>query len=148
MELIGSVGGMRFVNDSKATNADAAAKALTSWGEGLHWVLGGQPKDGGIDSLAPFFKNVARAYLIGEAGPAFEKVLKAAGVSTILCGTMERAVLALGEVATEGGTGTALLSPACASFDQFKDFEDRGRAFRQCCEALPGFVPYGGKPRA
>ncbi len=141
MELVGSVGGTSFVNDSKATNADAAAKALASCGQAIHWIAGGQAKDGGIESLAPFFANVRRAYLIGAASNVFAATLQKTGVEYVQCGTLANAVTA----AAAAQTGTVLLSPACASFDQFKDFEDRGDQFRRLVEALPGFLRYGAK---
>ena len=145
MELLGLVGAIAYVNDSKATNADSTAKALNSFGSGLHWIAGGKAKDGGIESLAPFFGNVAHAYLIGEASEAFAATLaKHLALTIHPCGTVARAV---GEAARVAGAGpaTVLLSPACASFDQFKDFEDRGDQFRKLVQALPGFVPYSAK---
>jgi UDP-N-acetylmuramoylalanine--D-glutamate ligase len=141
MELLGSVGDVPFVNDSKATNADAAAKALASCGNAVHWIAGGQAKDGGIESLAPFYANVRCAYLIGAASDQFAATLQKAGVDYVQCGTLANAVAA----ASAAQTGTVLLSPACASFDQFTDFEDRGNQFRRLVQALPGFVPYGAK---
>ena len=141
MELLGSLGEVAYVNDSKATNADAAAKALASCGRHLHWILGGQPKDGGIASLAPFLRNVRRAYLIGAASQEFAATLGEHGVAFERCDTLANAVAS----AAAARKGTVLLSPACASFDQFKDFEDRGDQFRRLVAALPGFVPYGGK---
>ena len=142
MELLGSVGGVSFVNDSKATNADAAAKALASCGANLSWIAGGQAKDGGIESLAPFFGNIGSAYLIGTASDAFAATLDAHHVAYEQCETLAMAVSA---AASRVGGGAVLLSPACASFDQFKDFEDRGDQFRKLVLALPGFVPYGAK---
>jgi len=144
MELLGSVGDVAFVNDSKATNADSTAKALNSFGAGLHWILGGKAKDGGIESLTGFFGGVAHAYLIGEASDTFAKTLAAHGVLFTRCGTLARAVDEANQNAAPG-PATVLLSPACASFDQFKDFEDRGDQFRKFVQALPGFVPYGAK---
>jgi UDP-N-acetylmuramoylalanine--D-glutamate ligase len=142
MELLGSLGSVAYVNDSKATNADSTAKALNSFGAGLHWIVGGQAKDGGIESLAPFFGNVSKAYLIGAASDTFAATLATHHVVFERCETLANAVAAAAEKA---GKGTVLLSPACASFDQFKDFEDRGHQFRKLVEALPGFVPYGAK---
>ncbi len=145
MELLGSVNGVSFVNDSKATNADAAAKALASCGTEIHWIAGGQAKDGGIESLAPFFGSVKVAYLIGASADQFARTLEAAGVAAMRCGTLSEAIKEAAIFAPLSSPATVLLSPACASFDQFKDFEDRGNQFRKLVEALPGFVPYGAK---
>ena len=139
MELIGTVGGVSVINDSKATNADAAAKALASCGKEIYWIVGGQAKEGGIESLAPFFGNVGKAFLIGAASDAFAATLDVHQVAYERCDTLSRAVVS----ASHAGGGAILLSPACASFDQFKDFEDRGDQFRRLVQALPGFVPYG-----
>jgi UDP-N-acetylmuramoylalanine--D-glutamate ligase len=127
MEVVATVRGVRYVNDSKATNADATERALDSF-ERVHWIAGGKAKDGGIDSLAPWFPRVARAYLIGEAQEAFASVLEAAGVSVERCGTLDNAVISAARHAGEGDV--VLLSPACASFDQYPNFEVRGDRFR------------------
>ena len=149
MEMLGHVGESRFVNDSKATNADSTAKALNSFGKNILWIAGGKAKDGGIESLAPFFGNVRHVYLIGEASEAFAATLGQHGVAFSRCGTMANAVaeIAKGPASPPmgGWAATVLLSPACASFDQFKDFEDRGDQFRALVAAIPGFVPFGGK---
>ncbi len=130
-ETVAEQGGVRFVNDSKATNADAAAKALACY-EHIYWILGGRPKETGLDGLEPYYPRIVRAYLIGEAAAAFERRLAAHGVATRLCGTLERAVrAAAADAAAEGRDGAVvLLSPACASFDQFSSFEERGERFR------------------
>jgi UDP-N-acetylmuramoylalanine--D-glutamate ligase len=129
METVGAIGRVRFVNDSKATNADAARQALSSYPK-VYWIAGGQPKSGGIDSLADLFGAVAKAYLIGEAEDAFAATL-GGHVPFARCGTIDAAVRAAFEDARAGGEDAiVLLSPACASFDQFADFEDRGEAFR------------------
>ncbi len=125
MELVGSAAGVTYVNDSKATNADAAEKALLAF-ENIRWIAGGRPKEGGIEALRPLFPRIARAYLIGEAEAAFAETL--ADVPHARCGTLDRAVAAARADAEPGDV--ILLSPACASFDQFTDFEARGDAFR------------------
>jgi UDP-N-acetylmuramoylalanine--D-glutamate ligase len=127
MENVGTVRGVRFVNDSKATNADATERALDSFDK-VHWIAGGKAKDGGIDSLKPWFGRVARAYLIGEAQEPFAAVLEAAGVPVERCGTMDNAVTSAARHAGKGDV--VLLSPACASFDQYPNFEVRGDHFR------------------
>ena len=144
MEVLGNAGAATFVNDSKATNADSTAKALNSFATPIHWILGGKAKDGGIESLTGFFGGVAHAYLIGEASESFARTLTEQHVAFTACRTLDRAVAEAGRNAGRG-PATVLLSPACASFDQFKDFEDRGDQFRRLVEALPGFVPYGAK---
>ncbi len=127
MSRIATIDGVLFVNDSKATNADAAARALACY-DAVHWIAGGVPKAGGITPLAPFFPRIRHAYLIGEAAEAFAETLGAA-VPHTRAGTLAHAV----DLAFAGARGTAgavvLLSPACASFDQFSDFEARGAAF-------------------
>ncbi len=127
LEQVGTVNGVRFVNDSKATNADATQHALSAFPK-VHWIAGGKAKEGGIDSLKPLFGRIARAYLIGEAQEAFAEVLDGAGVDCESCGTMDRAVASAARHATAGDV--VLLSPACASFDQYPNFEVRGDHFR------------------
>ncbi|WP_278069593.1 Mur ligase family protein [Brevundimonas sanguinis] len=128
MEAVGRLGAVRFINDSKATNADAARQALASY-PSVFWIAGGKAKEGGIDSLRDLFARVAKAYLIGEAADAFAVTL--ADTPHVVAQTMERAVeLAAADAAMAGGEQVVLLSPACASFDQFPDFEVRGEAFR------------------
>ena len=141
MEIIGHIGDIVFVNDSKATNADAAAMALSSF-EKIHWIAGGLAKDGGIDSLRLLFERISRAYLIGEAAPAFAASL-GSDVSFEIAGTMDVAVERAAAETRNAGGGVVLLSPACASFDQFPNFEARGEAFRQAVARLPGFEAYG-----
>jgi len=137
METIGQAGPVRFVNDSKATNADAAKQALKSY-ENIFWVSGGQSKSGGIEPLADLFPNIERAYLIGEAAPEFHKTLTKNEVSHKISGTLEKAVLCATRDAMQSGKPNpiVLLSPACASFDQFKDFESRGEAFRTYAQRI------------
>jgi len=141
MEILGHIGDIVFVNDSKATNADAAAMALSSF-EDIHWIAGGLPKDGGIESLRPLFSRVAKAYLIGEAAPEFAASL-GVDVPFEIAETLGNAVLQANTETTSGNGRVVLLSPACASFDQFANFEIRGDAFRSEVEKLDGFKPYG-----
>ncbi|MGN7097985.1 Mur ligase family protein [Brevundimonas diminuta] len=134
MEAVGRLGSVRFINDSKATNADAARQALASY-PAVFWIAGGRAKDGGIDALHDLFPRVTKAYLIGEAADAFAVTL--ADTPHVVAHTMERAVeLAAADAATAGGEQVVLLSPACASFDQFPDFEVRGEAFRAAALSL------------
>ena len=132
MEHIRSRDGVLFVNDSKATNATAAAPALAAF-PALRWILGGQAKADHLDECAPHFGHVRKAYVIGEASGLFARLL-APHMAVSECGTLDRAV-ALAAAEAEPGD-TVLLSPACASFDQFSDFEARGDAFRAAVEAL------------
>jgi len=136
MERVAEIGGVRFINDSKATNAAAAARALACC-ERIYWIVGGRPKDGGITALEPYFGRIARAYLIGEAAIEFSATLEGK-VSYTIAGELEAAVAAAHRDAlAEGGAGAVvLLSPACASFDQFRDFEARGDAFRELVAGL------------
>jgi UDP-N-acetylmuramoylalanine--D-glutamate ligase len=127
-----------FVNDSKATNADAAGKALASFTD-IYWIIGGRPKEGGLAGLEPFFPRIARAYLIGEAAEAFARQL-GGNVDHLRCETLARAVEAAAADAARSAAGepVVLLSPACASYDQFANFEKRGEAFRAIVMALQG----------
>ncbi len=138
MQPVGRKGDVLFVNDSKATNADAAAPALSSF-ERIYWIAGGVPKEGGITTLGGFFPRIAKAYLIGEAAPAFAATL-GDRVPFEIAGTLERAVADAAADAGQdaGGPVAVLLSPACASFDQYKNFEVRGDAFVKHVAALPG----------
>jgi len=131
METVGEIVRVRFVNDSKATNADAARQALGSY-QNIFWIAGGQAKSDGIDPLSPLFENLEKAYLIGEAAPSFHKTLSKANVENKVSGTLEMAVLCALRDALNSNVKNpiVLLSPACASFDQFKNFEVRGDAFR------------------
>ncbi len=134
MEAVGRLGAVRFINDSKATNADAARQALSSY-PSVFWIAGGRAKDGGIDDLRDLFPRVTKAYLIGEAADAFAGTL--GDTPHVVARTMDRAVeLAAADAAAAGGEQVVLLSPACASFDQFPDFEVRGEAFRAAVLAL------------
>lgn len=129
LQRVGLIDGIPCINDSKATNADSTAKALASF-ETIYWIAGGKPKEGGIESLRPFFGRIRRASLIGEAASAFAGTLGSA-VPHKLCGTLDVALDdALDAARRDGIKGAVvLLSPACASYDQFKSFEHRGDAF-------------------
>jgi UDP-N-acetylmuramoylalanine--D-glutamate ligase len=137
IEDVGRIGKVRFVNDSKATNADAAERALVCFPD-IFWIAGGKAKEGGIAPLAPHFGRVRKAYLIGDAAEAFAKTLDAANVSYELAGTLDVATAHAAAEAEKSQTANpvVLLSPACASFDQFKDFEARGDAFRETVARL------------
>ncbi|MEP9366124.1 UDP-N-acetylmuramoyl-L-alanine--D-glutamate ligase [Xanthobacter sp. VNH20] len=143
MEEVGHLGPVLFVNDSKATNADAAERALLSF-HNVFWIAGGKAKAGGIEPLAPFFNRVRKAYLIGEAAPAFAETL-GEKVPHDQVGTLDAAVAAAARDAAASGLEDAvvLLSPACASFDQYPNFEVRGDAFRALVHALPGIAAKG-----
>jgi UDP-N-acetylmuramoylalanine--D-glutamate ligase len=135
METIGAIGNVRFVNDSKATNADAARQAMSSYPR-FYWIAGGRPKEGGISGLEDLFPSIARAYLIGEAEDAFAKTLETRAPYA-RAGTLEAAVrAAFADARKEEGEAIVLFSPACASFDQYADFEERGEAFRAAVQAL------------
>ena len=140
MQPVGRRGNVVFVNDSKATNADAAAPALSSY-ERIYWIAGGLPKAGGITTLTPFFPRIAKAYLIGEAAAEFAATLGEA-VPYEISGTLERAVAhaAADAEKDESGPLAVMLSPACASFDQYKNFEVRGDAFVSHVAALDGIT--------
>ena len=139
MEQVGRVGGVLFINDSKATNADAAEKALLAFPRDIFWICGGVPKEGGIAPLAALFGRVREAFLIGQASADFAQTL--GGVPHRSCGDLDHAVRAANEAAQQSGADApvVLLSPACASFDQYRNFELRGAHFRALVEKLPGF---------
>ena len=140
MEQVGRRGAVLFVNDSKGTNADAAARALASFGD-IFWIAGGKPKTGGIASLTEYFPRVRKAYLIGEAAAEFAATL-GEKVPHDMSGTLDVAVEAAARDAEASGLRdpVVLLSPACASFDQYRNFEIRGDRFRELVRALPGVV--------
>ena len=133
MEIVATKADVRFVNDSKATNPTSVAPALQAFA-GIHWIAGGQAKTGELDALMPVLGNVRAAYLIGEAAPLFGRLLDG-HVPTHQSGTLANAVAQAAAAARPGET--VLLSPACASFDQFANYEARGHAFRALVEALP-----------
>ncbi len=135
MEIVARAGATIFVNDSKATNADAASKALKSYDE-IFWIAGGRAKEGGIASLRDLMKRVRSVYLIGEAAVDFEAQL-AGSAPCVQCGDLERAVARAARDAAQSTalSSVVLLSPACASYDQFKNFEERGDAFRRLAQA-------------
>ena len=141
MEEVGHRGRVLFVNDSKATNADSAAQALACFSH-IFWIAGGRAKTGGIASLAGFFPRIRKAYLIGEAATDFAAELQG-HTPQVVAGTLERAVeLAAAEAeASDVAEPVVLLSPACASFDQYRNFEIRGDKFRELVRALPGLTP-------
>ena len=138
MQLVGSLGSAQFVNDSKATNADAAEKALSSY-DNIFWIAGGLAKTGGIEPLLPLFGRIRKAYLIGVSAPELASVLNGR-VDYVIAETMARAVhLAAQDAAASGPAQSAvLLSPACASFDQYKNFEIRGDDFVAIVSRVPG----------
>lgn len=137
-EAVELVDGVAFVNDSKATNADAAARALACY-ENIYWIAGGRPKDGGLKGVENFLGDVRHAFLVGEASLGFLQFLDGK-IPVTLSGDIQTAVDAAYKMAKESGDSkpVVLLSPACASFDQFASFEDRGNAFKERVEALPG----------
>lgn len=138
MQPVGRRDQVTFVNDSKATNAEAAAPALSSY-DRIYWIAGGLPKEGGITALQPLFSKIAKAYLIGEAAPQFAATLGEA-VPYEISGTLDLAVAhaAKDAAADETGPVAVMLSPACASFDQYKNFEVRGDSFVAIVSGLDG----------
>jgi UDP-N-acetylmuramoylalanine--D-glutamate ligase len=147
MQAVGTHKGVLYVNDSKATNAASTAPALAAWPaiDGkprIHWILGGIAKSDDLDECAEGFQNVTHAYTIGEAGPLFARLLREAGIEVTEC---ELLVTAVTEAAARAESGdVVLLSPACASFDQFRDFEARGDAFAAAVAALGETADQGG----
>lgn len=141
METVAISDGVRFVNDSKATNADAARQAMSSYPR-FFWIAGGVPKSGGIEPLTDLFGRVAKAYLVGEAADAFGTTLDGKAEVTRCDSVRDAAAAAFEdakrETARTGREAVVLLSPACASFDQFPDFEVRGEAFRTAVLGLIG----------
>lgn len=133
-QIVGRLGDISFVNDSKATNADAAGKALTSYPR-LYWIAGGKPKDGGLSGLEKLVGSVVHAYLIGAAEADFADWCTAQSLPHSRCGTLDRAVAdATAAALAAGRPAVVLLSPACASFDQFSSFEQRGQRFAAIVE--------------
>ncbi|WP_294300322.1 UDP-N-acetylmuramoyl-L-alanine--D-glutamate ligase [uncultured Sphingomonas sp.] len=133
MERVATVNGVLYVNDSKATNPTSTAPALAAF-DRIHWIVGGQAKTDDLDACRAGFGHVAHAYVIGEAAPLFARLLED-DMPVSQSGTLEQAVRDAAANARAGET--VLLSPACASFDQFRDYEDRGARFRSAVEALP-----------
>jgi UDP-N-acetylmuramoylalanine--D-glutamate ligase len=133
MERVRDRGGVLFINDSKATNPEAAAPALAAYPK-VRWIVGGQAKTKDLGDTARHLDHVVKAYTIGEAGSMFARLFREAGVDVTECETLENAVKRAAED-SQGGE-TVLLSPACASFDQFRDFEARGEAFRKAVGEL------------
>jgi len=147
MQQVAHKGAVAFVNDSKATNADAAEKALGSF-DNIYWIAGGIAKAGGIEPLESLFPRIKRAYLIGVAAPEFAKTL-AGKVNVMMSETLDKAVAAAAHDAgaDKAKAPTVLFSPACASFDQYKNFEVRGDAFVAEVAKLPGVtMSLGGSP--
>lgn len=143
MQIINAGKSPLCINDSKATNADAAARSLATY-DHIYWIVGGKPKEGGIDSLEEYFPKVRKAYLIGEAAKAFAELLKAKGVDHVMSHTLENATkAALKDARKDSDGGVVLLAPACASFDQFPSFEARGKAF---AELVNQEMNSGGQP--
>ncbi|WP_443971725.1 UDP-N-acetylmuramoyl-L-alanine--D-glutamate ligase [Sphingobium sp. CR28] len=148
MQAVAEMGGVLYVNDSKATNAASTAPALAAYPpvDGrprIHWILGGLAKSDNLDECAPGFPNVARAYTIGEAGPPFARILR----PLMPVDESEMLVTAVQRAAANAQPGdVVLLSPACASFDQFRDFEARGDAFAAAVAALAGNTQSEGMP--
>jgi UDP-N-acetylmuramoylalanine--D-glutamate ligase len=137
MERAGTVDGVLYVNDSKATNPTSAAPALAAYPR-VHWILGGRRKTDELDACAPHYGHVVAAYTIGEATDLYAELMEQAGIPVTRAGTLDAAVRAAAAAAQSHET--VLFSPACASFDQFTDYEARGRAFVQLVSDL------GGKP--
>lgn len=127
---IAKIGGISFINDSKATNADAASRAMGCY-EHFIWIAGGVAKSGGIEPLAPLFPRITKAYLIGQDAPDFAATLSAHGVANDIADTLESAVTLAYHAARKAGVNIVLFSPAAASFDQFKNFEERGERFTE-----------------
>ena len=132
MELVAVEGNTSFVNDSKATNAEAAEKALLSY-DNIYWILGGQEKSGGISGLTPLFSRIRRAFVIGDCAESFAATLENEHIPVERSGDLRCATRAAAKYAAEDGLSdvVVLLSPAAASFDQFSSFEARGDKFRE-----------------
>lgn len=130
LQLIAEKHGVAFINDSKATNAVATEQALNSFPDNIYWILGGLPKEGGIAELSGYFPRIKHAFLIGKAADEFARTLEGK-VPYTQCGTLEKAFAEAATMAKKNGGGTVLLSPACASWDQFKSFEHRGQVFAE-----------------
>jgi UDP-N-acetylmuramoylalanine--D-glutamate ligase len=140
LEKVGNLGGIRFINDSKATNGDSTVYALQSF-KHIYWICGGKPKTDGLGGCLNHLNSVRAAFTIGEAGPAFAQAISAKGTPAFECKTMERAVEeAYASAKTEALEGAVvLLSPAAASYDQFRNFEHRGDVFANCVRQLADY---------
>lgn len=134
-ELIAEINGVQYINDSKATNAQSVEQALMRFDDIL-WILGGRPKEDGIESLAKYFHKIKYAFLIGEAANDWNKLLQQNGVDSEISQTLDVALNHAYEKSKQVNANVILLSPACASFDQFKSFEDRGEKFRSLVAKL------------
>ena len=134
LEFVAENNGVRFVNDSKATNAESTACALAAFNE-IHWLAGGVPKEGGIESLKEFFPKIRKAYLFGQAAPQFAQTLEGK-VAHEIFPTLQAATKAAFQSTIHTPQSTILLSPACASFDQFNNFEHRGDEFKKFVQEL------------
>ena len=141
-QLVTTIGGIAFVNDSKATNADASARALGCY-DRIVWIAGGMAKEGGIEALAPYFPRISHTVLIGRDAPQLADTLSRHGVSNETTGTLDVAVPAALAAARRSGVPVVLLSPACASFDQFTGFDARGDRFAALARGLAGECPAG-----
>tara|TARA_R110002124_G_scaffold287365_1_gene474173 strand:- start:109334 stop:110731 length:1398 start_codon:yes stop_codon:yes gene_type:complete len=142
--LIRTINGVAYVNDSKATNAQASSCALSSH-KNIYWIVGGRPKSGGLDGLEEFSDRIRHAFLIGESSEAFAKWMALNNIDFDMSHTVDIALAKAHQMAQDrrgapGGAGVVLLSPACASFDQFKTFEQRGEYFENLVLALEGDV--------
>ncbi|GBR50450.1 UDP-N-acetylmuramoyl-L-alanyl-D-glutamate synthetase [Neokomagataea thailandica NBRC 106555] len=135
LQAVKTVHGVTFVNDSKATNAEATSKALDAYPKVI-WIAGGQAKSGGISSLAPWLNRVSHAVLIGQDAPLLAQTLDENSIPYTVSHTLDRAVMDAYDIAQKHAVPVVLLSPACASFDQFRSFEDRGTQFEGACTAL------------
>lgn len=137
MQLLGEIDSVKFINDSKATNAESTENALKAY-DNIFWILGGKAKDGGISSLTPYFKKISKAYLIGEATEEFAQILEKNSVQFVKCGDLKNAISQSFAEAKKHGAKekNILLSPACASFDQWKNFEERGDFFCKIFDEL------------
>ena len=143
--LVRTINGVAYINDSKATNAEAASKAIASFNN-IYLIAGGRPKAGGLEGLQPLLDRIRHVYLIGEAAEEFGKWCDKNGVASTQCGTIDIATLEAHAAAQNargepGGAGTVLLSPACASWDQFENYGHRGEAFADIVNTLSVEVP-------
>jgi UDP-N-acetylmuramoylalanine--D-glutamate ligase len=134
LEYVATRNGVEYYNDSKATNVDATAKAVASFSSGIHLILGGKDKGSPYTVLADLLRQrVTAVYTIGAAAPKIEKDLRGV-VSIHSCGTLDKAVAAAASAAHAGEV--VVLAPACSSYDQFENYEQRGRVFKELVNAL------------